>query len=103
MRLFDAANSVDFAAYTEVFHGFCWTKEGANLKCVCPFHSDGKPSYVLKKSTNKGKCFSCDAGSHSLVDFIAAYMRIEPAKAAKLICEDMGLQYEENQKQGHLA
>ena len=102
MKLFEAANSVDFVAYTEIFHSFTWYKKGGGLWTVCPFHGDSNASYSFNKRTNKGKCFSCGAGAHSLVDFIAAYMQIEPKDAAKLIVSDMGLSYDENTSQGRM-
>lgn len=103
MKLFEAANSVDMVGYTTAFHNFHWVKDGGQWATICPFHGDSKPSYKHKVSTNKGKCFVCAAGAHSLVDLIAEYLKIEPAKAAQLICEDMGLQYEENPKQGRMG
>ena len=103
MKLFEAANSVEFVAYTEIFHNFTWQKKGGGFWTVCPFHGDNNASYSYDKNKNKGKCFSCHAGAHSLVDFIAAYMQIEPKEAAKLICADMGIQYDENPNQGRIG
>lgn len=100
MTLFEAANSVDFVAYTETFHSITWHKKSGGFWMVCPFHGDSNPSYSINKKTNKGKCFFCDNIPHSLVDFLAAYMDIEPKEAAELICSDMGLEYEKKPKQG---
>lgn len=103
MRLFEAANSVDFVAYTTVFHNFEWKKQGGGQWTLCPFHSDGTPSFSFDRKRNKGKCFTCNTPLYSLVDFMAAYLRIEPSTAAKLICEDMGIEYDENPNQGRIS
>ena len=41
-------------------------KNGANYKCVCPFHNDTSPSLVVSPSKQIYHCFACGAGGDSI-------------------------------------
>ena len=41
-------------------------KNGANYKCICPFHNDTTPSLVVSPSKQIYHCFACGAGGGSI-------------------------------------
>ena len=50
-------------------------KNGANWKCVCPFHDDSNPSLVISPSKQIYHCFSCGAGGDS-IKFVMEYEKL---------------------------
>jgi DNA primase len=50
-------------------------KNGANYKCVCPFHNDSNPSLVISPSKQIYHCFSCGAGGDS-IKFVMEYEKL---------------------------
>ena len=50
-------------------------KNGANWKCVCPFHNDSNPSLVVSPSKQIYHCFSCGAGGDS-IKFVMEYEKL---------------------------
>ena len=50
-------------------------KNGANWKCVCPFHDDSNPSLVVSPSKQIYHCFSCGAGGDS-IKFVMEYEKL---------------------------
>lgn len=51
-------------------------KEGANLKGLCPFHSEHTPSFYVQESKQRFKCFGCGAGG-DVIDFIRLIERTD--------------------------
>lgn len=45
-------------------------KGGRELLFRCPFHDDRKPSMWMNTTSGKYHCFACQAGGHSLAQFI---------------------------------
>jgi len=50
-------------------------KNGANWKCVCPFHDDSNPSLVVSPSKQIYHCFSCGAGGDP-IKFVMEYEKL---------------------------
>ena len=50
-------------------------KNGANYKCVCPFHNDKSPSLVVSPSKQIYHCFACGAGGDS-IKFVMEYEKL---------------------------
>ena len=50
-------------------------KNGANYKCVCPFHNDTSPSLVVSPSKQIYHCFACGAGGDS-IKFVMEYEKL---------------------------
>ena len=50
-------------------------KNGANFKCVCPFHNDTSPSLVISPSKQIYHCFACGAGGDS-IKFVMEYEKL---------------------------
>ncbi len=59
-------------------------KNGANWKCVCPFHDDSNPSLVISPSKQIYHCFSCGAGG-DCIKFVMEYEKLSyPESIEKL-------------------
>ena len=50
-------------------------KNGANFKCVCPFHNDTSPSLVISPAKQIYHCFACGAGGDS-IKFVMEYEKL---------------------------
>lgn len=55
-------------------------KNGANYKCMCPFHNDSNPSLVVSPSKQIYHCFSCQAGGDA-IKFVMEYEKINYPEA----------------------
>lgn len=99
MRLFDAAKSVPITEIYKKYVGEIKSpKQSRNAIAVhCPFHEDHRPSLNLYKN-NTFYCFGCHAGEGggTTVDFVMKLKNLDNVSAAKLICEDFGIEYEES-------
>src|SRR3989338_2898351 len=49
------------------------TKKGRNFVCLCPFHSDSHPSFLVSPDKGIGYCFACRSGG----DIFSFYQKIE--------------------------
>ncbi|MBL0686393.1 MAG: DNA primase [Sulfurospirillum sp.] len=50
-------------------------RNGANWKCICPFHDDSNPSLVVSPSKQIYHCFSCGAGGDG-IKFVMEYEKL---------------------------
>jgi len=66
------------AHYGIVEHG-----NGDQIKIVCPFHDDHKPSCGVNLIKEVYNCFACDAGGNAL-DFVAHMEGLNPDKTGEL-------------------
>lgn len=48
-------------------------KKGRNYVCLCPFHSDKNPSFLVSPDKGIGYCFACQSGG----DIFSFYQKIE--------------------------
>ncbi len=55
-------------------------KNGANFKCICPFHNDTTPSLVVSPSKQIYHCFACGAGGDS-IKFVMEYEKLSYPEA----------------------
>jgi DNA primase len=55
-------------------------KNGANYKCVCPFHNDTSPSLVVSPSKQIYHCFACGAGGDS-IKFVMEFEKLSYPEA----------------------
>lgn len=53
---------------------------GSNLKGVCPFHDDRRPSLLVRPSTQTYKCFVCGAGG-DVITFVSEYEKLSLGEA----------------------
>ena len=56
---------------------------GDQIKIICPFHNDHKPSCGVNLEKRVYNCFSCDAGGNAL-DFVAHMEGLDPNKTSEL-------------------
>lgn len=82
--LFEKAKSVPFLDILKV-NGVVMTDRGT---CLCPFHSDTKPSMKIYK--DHAYCFACNTRADG-VKMVAQIYNLSPVEAAKKILVDFGL------------
>jgi DNA primase len=68
-------------------------KNGANYKCICPFHSDTSPSCVVSPAKQIYKCFACGAGGDS-VKFVMEYEKLSYPEAIEKLATDFNFTLE---------
>lgn len=56
---------------------------GDQIKIICPFHNDHKPSCGVNHEKQVYNCFACDAGGNAL-DFVAHMEGLEPSNTTEL-------------------
>lgn len=99
MDLFTAAKSVSIMDVYARYSGFSGKiRKGRKSTAVtCPFHEDKHPSLNLYPN-NTFFCFSCKRGG-SNVDLVMELLKIDNVAAARRICEDFGVEYEDGTRQ----
>ena len=58
------------------------SRNGANLKGLCPFHNEKTPSFIVSPAKNIYKCFGCGAGGGP-VQFIMSHEQLSYPEALK--------------------
>ncbi|MDD3343602.1 MAG: DNA primase [Sulfurospirillaceae bacterium] len=73
-------------------------KNGANFKCVCPFHNDTSPSLVVSPSKQIYHCFACGAGGDS-IKFVMEYEKLSYPEAIEKLASmvNFSLSYTSNE------
>ncbi len=73
-------------------------KNGANFKCVCPFHNDTTPSLVVSPSKQIYHCFACGAGGDS-IKFVMEYEKLSYPEAIEKLASmvNFSLSYTSNE------
>lgn len=56
---------------------------GDQIKIICPFHDDHKPSCGVNLAKHIYNCFACDAGGNAL-DFVAHMEGLDPSETTEL-------------------
>ncbi len=70
------------------------TKKGRNFVCLCPFHNDSHPSFLVSPDKGIGYCFACRSGG----DIFSFYQKIEGcdfAQAIRELAEKTGVKLEQ--------
>ena len=66
-------------------------KKGRNYVCLCPFHSDKNPSFLVSPDKGIAYCFACQSGG----DIFSFYQKIESVDfptAVKMLAEKTGVE-----------
>ena len=97
-NVFDAAKSVSIREVIRKYSNVD-VNQGryrGNIPCPLGRHQDVKPSFHIYDNTNSFHCFSCGC-SGSTIDYVKfALGYANNADAAKDICEEFNVQYEDN-------
>ncbi len=64
-------------------------KAGRNLKGLCPFHNDSRPSFMVSPEKGIAYCFSCNTGG-DIFKFIQLVEKVEFPEAVRLLAERTG-------------
>ena len=73
-------------------------KKGRNFVCLCPFHNDSHPSFLVSPDKGIGYCFACSSGG----DIFSFYQKIENVdfpQALKDLAEKAGVDLPKESKQ----
>jgi DNA primase len=76
-------------------------KKGRNFVCLCPFHNDSRPSFLVSPDKGIGYCFACNSGG----DIFSFYQKIEGVdfpQALKELAEKAGIVLPERSEQSAL-
>lgn len=71
--------------YVEIKH-----RGSSRPMCLCPFHSEKTPSFVIYPNTQSYYCFGCHAGGDA-VRFVREIERLDYTDAVKSLAERVGL------------
>ena len=100
MDKFEAAKTISALEVAKRYYGGKFTRRGGNEWALCPFHSEKTPScaFEVDKPGSLGRfyCQGCHAGGTS-IDFVMRYFSLSKRDAALRICEDYGLQTDDEQ------
>jgi DNA primase len=70
---------------------------GSTFKCLCPFHDEKTPSFIVNQQRQRYHCFGCGEGG-SVFDFVAKYENIDFPAAARRLAERAGIQIVEQER-----
>jgi len=76
-------------------------KNGANWKCVCPFHDDSNPSLVVSPSKQIYHCFSCGAGGDS-IKFVMEYEKLSYPESIEKLADIYNFSLDYTQSDGKI-
>ena len=62
---------------------------GRTPVCLCPFHNEKTPSFVIYKDTQSYYCFGCGAGG-DVITFIRSIENLDYTEAVRYLCEKTG-------------
>lgn len=94
-NVFKVAKSVSIKQVYERYTGTPIDRFHRRGNVSCPFHDDVKPSFHLYEDTNSFHCFSCKKSGSSIDLYMNITGIVDAAAAAKQICDDFGLTYDE--------
>jgi len=61
-------------------------KAGKQLKALCPFHNDTRPSLVIDRQWQNFRCWSCDARG-DVFDFVMKYEKVAFPEALRILAD----------------
>ncbi len=65
-------------------------KAGRNLKGLCPFHNDSRPSFMVSPEKGIAYCFSCNTGG-DIFKFIQLTEKVDFPEAVKILADRVGV------------
>lgn len=68
---------------------------GANYKCVCPFHQDKTPSLIISPQKQIWHCFGCGVGG-DIFKFVEEYEHISKQEVLQILAKKAGVELEKN-------
>ena len=75
----------------ELVGGYVQLKQaGRNLKGLCPFHNDTRPSFMVSPEKGIAYCFSCNNGG-DIFKFIQLVEKVEFPEAVRILAERTGV------------
>lgn len=66
-------------------------KKGRNFVCLCPFHNDSHPSFLVSPDKGIGYCFACQSGG-DIFSFIQKIENVDFPEALKILAEKAGVE-----------
>jgi DNA primase len=79
----------------ELVGGYCaLTRKGRNFVCLCPFHNDTKPSFLVSPDKGIAYCFACQTGG-DVFSFYQAIEGVDFPQALKELAERTGVEMEQ--------
>jgi DNA primase len=66
---------------------------GANYRCVCPFHKEKSPSLIISPQKGIWHCFGCGQGG-DIFKFVEEYEHITKAEALQILAKKSGVELE---------
>lgn len=84
-------SNIDIKNYIQKNHPeLNWEKD----KCMCPFHTDSKPSLSYNKKENFVHCFACGTGG-DVITFTEKLMKTSSVEAAKIVLRKEGIVFDD--------
>lgn len=65
-------------------------KSGTNFKCLCPFHQEKTPSFMVSSSKQIYKCFGCGKGGN-VFTFLMEYEKMNFPEAVEKLANRVGI------------
>jgi len=85
----------------EIVGGYVQLKKaGRNLKGLCPFHNDSRPSFMVSPEKGIGYCFSCNTGG-DIFKFIQLIEGVNFPEAVRILADKAGVRLPEFKKEAH--
>ena len=75
-------------------------KAGRNLKGLCPFHNDSKPSLMVSPEKGIAYCFACNNGG-DIFKFIQLIENVDFPEAVRILAERTGVSLPEFKPESH--
>ena len=85
----------------EVVGGYIQLKKaGRNLKGICPFHNDTKPSFTVSPEKGIAYCFACNTGG-DIFKFIQLIENVEFPEAVRILAQRANVQIPSFKPEAH--
>jgi len=75
-------------------------KAGRNLKGLCPFHNDSRPSFMVSPEKGIAYCFSCNTGG-DIFKFIQLIENVDFPAAVRILADKAGVRLPEFKPEAH--